>query len=265
MNSHVLVSEAIDDYTARGWSVIPIRTRDKRPLVRWQEFQYRRPRVEEVHAWFSDWPEAGIGIVTGAVSRLVVLDIDSWHGGDMSLERLEQQYDRLPTTVECLSGGGGRYPYFAHPGGLVRSKVGLAPGVDLRGDGGYVVAPPSLHASGLRYGWAGDRRPEMADLAPLPDWVLRQAVEEPGRLGHPSSHWRRLVREGVREGERNNTMASLAGHLLRRGVDPSVAMEVLLCWNRVRCQPPLVDQEVVSVVESIKRLHARDDQWRTRR
>jgi len=60
MNSHVLVSEAIDDYTARGWSVIPIRTRDKRPLVRWQEFQYRRPRVEEVHAWFSDWPEAGL-------------------------------------------------------------------------------------------------------------------------------------------------------------------------------------------------------------
>ena len=265
MDPHVLVNEAVDDYTGRGWSIIPIRTGDKRPLVRWEEFQYRRPDVDEVHAWFSRWPEAGIGIVTGAVSGLVVIDVDPRHGGDASLERLEHQYDRLPSTVESHSGGGGRHLYFAHPGGLVRNKVGLAPGVDLRGDGGYVVAPPSLHPSGLRYAWVWDRRPDNAALAPLPGWVLRQAVGDPGRLGHPITHWRRLIREGVREGERNNTIASLAGHLLRRGVDAAVVMEVLLCWNRVRCQPPLADEEVVSVVESISRLHARDDQWHTHR
>ena len=132
MDSHVLVNEAVDDYTGRGWSIIPIRTGDKRPLVRWEEFQYRRPDVDEVHAWFSRWPEAGIGIVTGAVSGLVVIDVDPRHGGDASLERLEHQYDRLPSTVESHSGGGGRHLYFAHPGGLVRNKVGLAPGVDLR-------------------------------------------------------------------------------------------------------------------------------------
>ena len=259
MDAHGLVIEAIDDYIAQGWSIIPIRSGDKRPLVRWEEFQYRRPREEEVQAWFSGWPEAGIGIVTGAVSGLVVLDIDFRHGGEASLERLERQYGRLPATVECRSGGGGRHLYFAHPGALLRNKVGLAPGVDLRGDGGYVVAPPLLHASGVRYAWVWDRRPGMADLVPLPDKVLRQAIEQPARLGHPIAHWRRLVREGVREGERNNTIASLAGHLLRHRVDAPVVMEVLLCWNRVRCQPPLVDEEVVSVVESIKRLHARDD------
>ena len=98
--------------------------------------------AEQAHGWFSEWSEAGIGIVTGAVSGLVVLDIDPRHGGDGSLGRLEQHYERLPATVECRSGGGGRHLYFAHPGGLVRNKVGLAPGVDLRGDGGYVVAPP---------------------------------------------------------------------------------------------------------------------------
>jgi hypothetical protein len=265
MDSRVfLVNEAIDDYIGRGWSIIPIKPGDKRPLVRWDEFQHRRPTVEEVHVWFPEWPEAGIGIVTGAVSGLVVLDIDFRHGGDASLDRLEQQHDRLPATVECRSGGGGRHLYFAHPGGLVRNKVGLAPGVDLRGDGGYVVAPPSLHASGQRYTWVGDRTPELAALAPLPDWV-RQAVEEPGRLGHPIAHWRRLVREGVREGERNNTIASIAGHLLRHGVDAAVVMEVLLCWNRVRCRPPLVDEEVGAAVESISRLHARDEQSRTHR
>ena len=262
MNSASLVNEAIDNYSGRRWSIIPIRAGDKRPLVRWEEFQHRRPRVEEVHAWFSEWPEAGIGIVTGVVSGLVVLDIDSRHGGDESLEHLEQQYDRLPATVECRSGGGGRHLYFAHPGGLVRNKVGLAPGVDLRGDGGYVVAPPSLHASGQRYAWVGNRAPDLTALAPLPDWVLRQAVEDPGRLGRPIAHWRRLVRDGVRQGERNNTIASLAGHLLRHGVDSTVVLEVLLCWNRVRCWPPLMDDEVGAVVESIRRVHARDDQRR---
>jgi hypothetical protein len=167
------------------------------------------------------------------VSGLVVLDIDPRHGSEASLERLERQHGRLPTTVECRSGGGGRHLYFAHPGGLLRNKVGLAPGIDLRSDGGYVVAPPSLHASGVRYAWARDRRPDMVDLAPLPDWMLRPAIEHSARLGHPTAHWRRLVREGVREGERNNTIASLAGHLLRHRVDAPIVMEVLLCWNRV--------------------------------
>jgi Bifunctional DNA primase/polymerase, N-terminal/Primase C terminal 1 (PriCT-1) len=262
MDSYLLMNEAIDAYIGHGWSIIPIRSGDKRPLVRWEEFQYRCPRAEEVHTWFSGWPDAGIGVVTGAVSGLIVLDIDPEHGGEASLERLQSQHDRLPTTVECRSGGGGRHLYFAHPGAVVRNKAGLAPGVDLRGDGGYVVAPPSLHASGLRYVWVGDRRPKMSDLAPLPGWVLQLAVDQPGRFGHSIAYWRRLVREGVREGERNNTIASLAGHLLRHDVDASVVMEVLLCWNRVRCQPPLTDDEVVAVVESIKRRHERDD-WRS--
>jgi hypothetical protein len=265
MDSYLLTNEAIDAYIGRGWSIIPIRSGDKRPLVRWEEFQYRRPHVEEVHAWFSGWPEAGVGVVTGAVSGLVVLDIDPRHGGEASLERLQKQYDRLPSTLQCRSGGGGRHLYFAHPRAPIRSKAGFAPGVDLRGEGGYVVAPPSLHASGLRYVWVGDRKPKISDLTPLPDWVLQLAVDQPRRLGHSIAYWCRLVREGVREGERNNTIASLAGHLLRHGVDASVVVEVLLCWNRVRCQPPLADDEVVAVVESIKRRHERDDRWSTRR
>jgi hypothetical protein len=84
-------------------------------------------------------------------------------------------------------------------------------------------------------------------------------VDELPRRGHPVAHWRRLVCDGVPAGERNNTIASLAGHLLRHGVDPVVVMELLLCWNRIRCRPPLADEEVAAVVESITRIHERDD------
>ena len=252
------MNAAVYDYIGRGWSIIPIRPSDKRPLVRWEEFQHRHPSESEARTWFCGWPEAGIGIVTGAISGLVVVDIDVRHGGDGALEHLEQEHGRLPTTVECRTGGGGRHLYFAHPGGLVRNKVGLAPGVDLRGDGGYVVAPPSLHASGLRYAWVAGRAPANTEIVPLPDWVLRQAVEEPSRRGHPITHWRRLVCDGVVAGERNNTIASLAGHLFRHGLDSAIVLELLLCWNRVRCRPPLADEEVASVVTSIRRLHERD-------
>jgi hypothetical protein len=79
--------------------------------------------------------------------------------------------------------------------------------------------------------------------------------EAHGRRGHSLSHWRRLLREGVAEGERNNSIASLAGHLLWHGVDAEVATELLLTWNAVRCRPPLDADEVVRTVASITRLH----------
>jgi Bifunctional DNA primase/polymerase, N-terminal/Primase C terminal 1 (PriCT-1) len=252
------ISGAIHEYIRRGWSIIPIKPGDKRPLVRWEEFQRRYSGEEEAHGWFRAWPDAGIGIVTGAISGLVVIDVDIRHGGDVSLEALERENGQLPATVECLTGGGGRHLYFAHSGGLIRNKAGLTPGVDLRGDGGYVVAPPSLHLSGVRYVWAADRNPGSMPIAPLPDWVQRRALDEPSRRGHPVAYWRRLVSEGVPAGERNNTIASVAGHLLRHSVDPTVAIELLLCWNRVRCRPPLADEEVAAVVDSITRIHERD-------
>ncbi len=154
------VSNAVQNYMRRGWSIIPIRPGDKRPLVEWDQFQRRRAGEADVCDWFRTCPDAGIGIVTGAVSGLVVLDVDVRHGGDAALQRLEREHGRLPTTLECRTGGGGHHLYFAHPGRLVRNKVGLAAGIDLRADGGYVVAPPSLHASGLRYVWVDGRAPD---------------------------------------------------------------------------------------------------------
>jgi hypothetical protein len=73
--------------------------------------------------------------------------------------------------------------------------------------------------------------------------------------GHGLKYWRELIHKAVPEGTRNSTIASLAGHLLWHGVDAEVVLELLLCWNRVRCSPPLGDDEVLRTVESITRLH----------
>ena len=243
-------------YLARGWSVIPVEPRGKRPLVPWTEYQLRPATVEELEAWFKRWPNANIGIVTGAVSGLVVLDVDERHGGTASLSQLNKEFGPGPKTVEAGTGGGGRHVYFGHPGGRVGNRVGLRPGIDLRGDGGCVVAPPSVHPSGRPYAWLPGRSPNEIEIAPLPSWLLPRSDRVEGRMGHSLTHWRKLVREGVAEGERNSALASLTGHLLWRGVDPGVSMELLLAWNRMRCRPPLPDEEVAGVVESVARLHA---------
>lgn len=246
------------DYLARGWSVIPIVWRGKRPVVRWAEYQHRCPPQAEVRRWFHGREDVNIGIVTGRCSGLVVVDVDPDHGGDTSLARIEASRGALPGTVSAVTGGGGRHIYFRHPGGIVRNAVAILPGIDVRGDGGYVVAPPSMHASGRRYAWESGCAPGEAALASMPSWFMILAASRSTGAGRPPAHWRRLVREGVRRGARNDTLASLAGHLLWHGVDPEVVRELLACWNASRCLPPLPDEEVARTLESIIRMHASD-------
>mgnify|MGYP005853076027 CR=1 FL=1 len=246
------------DYLRLGWSVFPVEPGGKRPLLRWQVDQYRRADVPEIAEWFRRWPHANIAVVTGIVSALVVLDLDPQHGATASLEQLDRQHGPLPETVEAHTGGGGRHLYFAHPGDITHNRVGLLPGIDLRGDGGYVVAPPSIHGSGEPYRWV--RSPEVLYPVSLPPWLLQVPAAQGAPQGHPRSYWRRLLRDGVAEGARNDTIASLAGHLLRHGVDPQVVAELLLSWNLVRCRPPHDEDEVLRAVSSIDRIHQREEE-----
>ena len=255
--------EAALGYLARGWSVVPAAERGKRPIVRWQTYQDGHPSEAQVRRWFERWPAANVSVVTGAVSGIVVLDVDPKHGGEESLTRLALHNAGLPETVEATTGGGGRHVYFKHPGFEVRNRVGLAPGLDLRGDGGVIIVPPSIHPSGRPYRWRKGHAPGEVALTPLPDWLLVPRFGH-GQQGHPLSYWRDLVHEGVAEGRRNETIASFTGHLLWHGVDPDVILELMLAWNRVRCRPALADEEVIRTVRSIERAHGREDHVRSR-
>lgn len=240
-----------------GWSVLPMRPGGKAPLIPWLERQEAPADEAEIRRWFDRWPRANLGLVTGAVSGVVVLDVDPAHGGEASLAALEEEHGALPRTVEARTGGGGRHVYFAHPGGTVPNRVGLRDGLDIRGDGGCVVLPPSVHPSGGRYRWREGHRPGELDTASLPHWLAAMLDRRETSSGHSGQHWRKLTARGVEQGERNNTIASLAGHLLWHGVDPYVVLELLLPWNRERCRPPLSDQEVARTVASITKLYER--------
>lgn len=212
----------------------------------------RDPAV--VQRWFAK-RTINIGIATGILSNIVVMDVDDHHGGDASLQKLEQRHGRLPPTWRFLTGGGGDHILFRHPGRRVPNSVGgIGRGIDVRGDGGYIVAPPSQHISGRPYAISVDHHPDDMPLAGAPAWLLemlRATIKNAKAAAKPASHWRQMVAAGAAEGARNQTIASVAGHLLRNCIDPSVALDLLRAWNQMRCNPPLEDEELVNTVRSI--------------
>jgi hypothetical protein len=142
----------------------------KHPLIKGGLYSATQDEAT-IKAWVAIWPQANIGIRTGRESDLLVLDVDPRNGGNESLDRLKSNHASLPRTPLCLTGGGGWHYYFRHPGITpLRGQVPGYAGLDIKGDGGYVVAPSSLHHSGHRYQWVTDwlRTP----LAPLPLWLL---------------------------------------------------------------------------------------------
>lgn len=147
---------------------------------------------EQVALWWTRWPDANVGIATGAVSRLVVLDVDPRHGGDESLAALCDEFAPLPPTHTIRTGGGGVHYYFRHPGVDVPSRNGhVGAGLDIKANRGYVVAPPSVHASGAAYECIEEREP-----AHLPPWLLARVLAPRPRAPAADRAWG--GRDGVR-------------------------------------------------------------------
>ena len=137
---------------------------------------------ERVAAWWDRWPDANIGVATGAGSGLVVLDIDPRNDGGDSLAELERLNGALRETPMVLTGGGGQHYYFRRPDGDTRKgRSGYRHGVDVKADGGYVVAPPSLHASGGTYEWDAGAHLLDVELAGCPEWLEKSLIQSEAR------------------------------------------------------------------------------------
>lgn len=162
----------------RGWKVFPCRSGDKRPATR-RGFKDATNDKAHVIAWWTRAPKANVSIATGAMSGLVILDVDPRNGGNESLRELEERHGRLPETLQVLTGGGGRHFYFAAPEGACVKSRKVTSGLDLKADGGYVIAPPSSHPSGGTYRWAHDAKGKA--LAPCPPWLLTPETDRNAR------------------------------------------------------------------------------------
>ena len=173
-------------YALRGWQVLPLHGIDdgggctcgreacsspaKHPRIhRWPD--RASSNKDQITEWWAKWPAANVGIATGKASGLVVLDVDPRHHGDLSLKDLEQRRGELPTGLRCKTGGDGIHIYLRHPDDLqIRNSANqLAPGLDVRSSGGYVVAPPSSHASGGAYSWQSEPEEQAAEM---PAWLV---------------------------------------------------------------------------------------------
>ncbi|MEA5615133.1 bifunctional DNA primase/polymerase [Nodularia spumigena] len=228
-------------YAARGWPVLPLD--GKRPLVQ-GGCHAATTDARVIPLWWSRWPHANVGIATGERSGLLVIDIDQRVDkgcfGEETLEDLVRELGSLPDTAMSLTGGGGRHLLFNHPGVTTRGK--LDEGVEIKGAGGYIVAPPSLHDSGRKYAWELSSDPldpdcpaNIADLPPT--WIERvrrsHGVEDLGTEGLTRVHqslrterhdsrppdWRKKVDALISEtlprvsGERNACLGRLIGGL----------------------------------------------------
>jgi hypothetical protein len=229
------------EYAAQlDWPVFPCRP-DKTPYTA-HGFKDASTDEAQIRTWWERWPDAGIGLPTGPASGVYVVDIDEGKGGPASWQALEDRH-RDVMTMASRTGGGGWHLYFRAPDFDLRSTAGrLGPGIDTRGDGGYVILPPSTHASGARYEWTRWRRPQH-----LPAWIA-EALQSPG-----ASENGRAEITTIEEGTRDNTLASYAGALRNVGADQETIGAALTAINDVAVIPPLAERDIRRIARSISR------------
>ncbi|NBV28320.1 DUF3987 domain-containing protein, partial [bacterium] len=177
--------------------------------------------------------------------------IDPKNGGLISLEHWQSQYGNL-LGWKVRSGGNGLHFYFNIPANLsLKNKVNLLPGIDVRGDGGYIVAPPSSHQSGNLYQWES----ATLDHQELPNWLIEEIEKKPITQKLNSNI------TVIGEGNRNNFLASIAGTLKKHQFDLNSIGKFLCYFNQEACDPSLTAEEVLSVAKSISQYHAEEEPW----
>lgn len=238
-----IVDRALE-YVNLGWSILPVRPDDKRPyMTNWLQYQKTRADRNLVTSWFSSLSNAGVGLVTGRISGVVVLDVE--HDCPIPIEDILRKY---PTGMISKSGGGGRHLFYNYPRGVGRisNRVRIFEGADLRADGGFIVLPPTRHPNGRQYEWV-----KKGPLGAFPLALLDLRSESmTGNEG-----WITEALRGVTEGGRNDTCARLAGYFFKKGMNYDIVEALLLDWNE-KNDPPLPVREVRTTIKSIERSHA---------
>ena len=238
------LGEAAYLYASRGWSVLPLGVGSKTPLTA-NGVKDATTNPETVAEWWDDKRSANIGIATGRVSGIVVMDVDVKGGapGLESLASMEEEHGTMET-LRAISPSGGVHLYFRAPEGSLKNRVGLVPGIDIRGDGGYIVAPPS-RVGGSSYRWVNQN----STIAEIPEWLVVEV------RGNGSQRWQATTASagtpsfanalsGTGQGGRNDLIFRMACRLRQEGIDYDHAL-ALVRTAAGNCSPPLAEDEAL--------------------
>ncbi len=242
------------EYLAKGLTVIPIRGRyaktlgeAKRPLVRWEKWQGKKPNAEVIRGWFAQKPLADLGLLTGPSNGLLALDVDGEKGYQSIADK------PIPDTwVNCTRRG--KHYLFSWDDRLstvASTKVGVLPGIDVRGKGGYVVISPSVGIGDFVYTWLPGSSPDDRPLSKPPEWLIQLLLKsEPATevVLHDSlgELW-----DGVAAGEnRHQALTRLASFYASRGLTEEDITRLMVAWNE-RCTPPKPEDEFLVELEGV--------------
>ena len=243
MNNDFL--DAAIEYASKGLAVFPIKPRAKEPITK-NGVKDATTNFNTIKKWWTKHPTANIGIACGEPSGgLLVIDLDVKENGISGLDTLhnwERDNGELPETVRSITGKGGAHILYRIQY-REKNRVNLLEGIDIRSDGGYIVAPPSVHPNGRRYEWEYD--PDEYDIAEADELVLK--LLSTGKKAEVDTF---VMPETVQSGKRNDTIYKLACSLQGKGLPDEVILTTCQLSNKSMCNPPLEDDEVEKIVDS---------------
>ena len=249
MSEYPSMYDAAIEYAKKGFAVFPLKYRDKVPLTR-NGCKDATTDAAQIKAWWQKYPNANIGLATGSVSQnvfVIDLDIDEDRGidGYHSLEDWQREHGDFPETWTAITGRGGYHLYY-RGNGKIKNRAGIIDGVDIRGNGGYVVAPPSIHKNGNRYEW--EYSPDEFEIAKADNNVEYFLNHDDQKQSTTFT-----MPNIVAAGQRNQMLFRFACMMQAKGASDQSVFAATMAENESSCSPPLTEQEVKVIVSSATR------------
>lgn len=242
------ILEQIQNYLNLGWNIFPIKPNQKEPpLIKWRIESSNDP--SQIKRWWAKWPDANIGLDCGK-SGIVVIDVDKRNSGLSNWQAICEEHDIDTNTLQTITPSGGLHIFYKAPEGV--KITNYSPwkdlGIDIRADGGYVLLPPSKTNYGDYKFHLEEINEPIPRAAPLPDILAELLNQKDQEITEAHNE-----NDIIEEGDRDDTLTSLAGTMRSKGMTPEAIEAALLAENRNRCRIPLNDRQVKKIAASVSK------------